>query len=239
MNQVFSDLLPDVGKTLRLGGDERHYLGRVLRARTGEAVRVADGRGHARVAILKGFEGEQALLEIQSEAVEAPEAWAMHLGLCAPKGDALELALEAAVQLGVESVTLLRSKRTQANFDGAALQAERLQRKLQEAARQCERSKVPFLLGPESLEAYLGAERDGLRLVASERGGATLLAVTRSPAPQVLHGLVGPEGGFEAAELQRAADEGWSAVTLGPRALKVPVAVAALFAGLRAIQPSS
>jgi 16S rRNA (uracil1498-N3)-methyltransferase len=148
LNQVFSDQLPAVGETLRLGGDERHYLGRVLRARTGELVRVVDGLGHARVAVLRGFEGDLALLEIQREAVEATEPWVFHLGLCAPKGDALELALEAAVQMGVESITLVKSKRTQANFDGGALQPERLQRRLVEASRQCERSKVPFLLGP-------------------------------------------------------------------------------------------
>ncbi len=238
MNQVFSDQLPAVGQTLRLGGDERHYLGRVLRARTGELVRVADGVGHARVAILRGFEGDDAVLEIQSDAVEPVEPWSFHLGLCAPKGDAFELALEAAVQLGVESITLLRSKRTLANFDGGALQPERVQRRLQEAARQCERSKVPFLLGPVDLAEYLAAPGADLRLIASERGGDALsAAMSGQSAGLQVRGLIGPEGGFEAAELESALAQGWRPVTLGPRALKVPVAVAALYAGLRAVQP--
>ena len=239
MNQVFSDHLPAPGQTLRLGGDERHYLGRVLRARTGERVRVADGLGQARIAVLRGFEGEEALLEIQTDAPEVTEPWATHLGLCAPKGDALELALEAAVQMGVESITLLRSKRTLANFEGGALQPERLQRRLLEAARQCERSKVPVLLGPVSLESYVAEKRGGLRLVASERGGVGTAQATQGlPSGGALHGLVGPEGGFEAAELDAAMQAGWQPITLGPRALKVPVAVAALFAALRAVQPS-
>lgn len=240
MNQVFSDHLPVAGEMLRLGGDERHYLGRVLRARTGELVRVADGLGHARVAVLRGFEGDHALLEIQRDAAEAGEAWAFHLGLCAPKGDALELALEAAVQMGVESITLLKSRRTQANFEGGALQPERLRRRLVEASRQCERSKVPFLLGPMSLEAYLDGARDGLRLVASERGGLPIAeSVAGLSAGSAVHGLVGPEGGFEAAELEAAGRRAWQCITLGPRALKVPVAVAALYAVLRAVQPQS
>jgi 16S rRNA (uracil1498-N3)-methyltransferase len=221
-----------------LGGDERHYLGRVLRARNGEEIRIADGRGRAVVAVLRGFEGEHAVLEAKTQADDIPEAWALHLALCPPRGDAFDQAQEAAVQLGVESLVLLRSQRTLANFDGGALQGERLERRMQEACRQCERSQVPPVLGPVALEAYLAEARPGLRLFASERGGLPLAQVLKSvPAGAAIHGVVGPEGGFEAAELQAATAHGWTPITLGPRALRVPVAVAAFLAAIRTLQP--
>ncbi len=230
--------MPALGQTLRLAGEERHYLGCVLRARSGEEVRIADGTGRAVVAILRGFEGEDALLEVLRLADDGMEPWTLHLALCPPRGDAFEEAQEAAVQLGVESLVLIRSQRTLANFEGGALQGERLVRRMREACRQCERSKVPAVLGPVDLELYLAQERDGLRLIASERGGDPLAVVMKSaPTGTVVHGLVGPEGGFNASELQSAIAHGWRPVTLGPRPLRVPVAVAAFCAGLRTLQP--
>jgi 16S rRNA (uracil1498-N3)-methyltransferase len=238
LHQVFTDLLPAVGETLRLDGDQRHYLGRVLRARAGEELRVADGRGGAVVAVLRGFEGEHAVLEAIRGADDVAEPWALHLALCPPRGDAFDQAQEAAVQLGVESLILLRSQRTLANFDGGALQAERLAKRMQEACRQCERSQVPPVLGPQNLDAYLAEPREGLRLFASERGGLPLAQALKGAAPgAVIHGVIGPEGGFDAAELQAATGHGWIPVTLGPRALRVPVAVTAFLAGIRTLQP--
>ena len=43
-------------------------------------------------------------------------------------------------------------------------------------------------------------------------------------------GLVGPEGGFTAAELAVAAAAGWPLVTLGPHVLRVETAAVALAA---------
>jgi 16S rRNA (uracil1498-N3)-methyltransferase len=45
--------------------------------------------------------------------------------------------------------------------------------------------------------------------------------------------LIGPEGGFTEAELGLGLTHGWTAVTLGPRALKVPTAVAVGLGGLQ------
>jgi 16S rRNA (uracil1498-N3)-methyltransferase len=229
-----------VGQVLRLGGEERHYLGRVLRARLGESVRIADGLGHGRVSILRSFDGEEALLEIQSVADDVAEPWILHLALCPPRGDAFEEAQEAAVQLGAQSLILLKSQRTLANFDGAALQGARLAKRMQEACRQCERSAVPPVLGPVDLEAFLAGPLAGLRLIASERGGLPLnQALQGVAAGTEIHSVVGPEGGFSSQELAAASQQGWTPVTLGPRALRVPVAVAALMAGLRTLQPQS
>ena len=129
---------------------------------------------------------------------------------------------------------LLRSERTLANLDGAALQPAKLERRLREAARQCLRAKLPVLKPWQTLAAALAAPREGAKLFLSERGGISLKAAL-PPVGSAVHLLVGPEGGFTSQELSIGIAAGWQAVSLGPRALKVPTAVAVTLGGLQVL----
>lgn len=235
MHQLFVDHLAPLGSVLALGGEERHYLGRALRARSGERVRLAAADGSAAVAVVQAFQGEDVLLLIESLDADADEPYHLRLDLCPPKGDAFDSALEMAVQLGVESIALVRSERTLANAEGSAMSPERLQKRLREAARQCLRAKVPVLLPWRSLEQAV-KESGGVRLLMSERGGLPLAQVAPPPGSAVRL-LVGPEGGFSADEVELCRAQGWQAVSLGPVILKVNTAVAAALGGLKALSP--
>lgn len=239
MHQLFVDSLPAPGETLWLEGDERHYLGRALRARPGERFRLAAADGSAAVAVLKGFQGDRAELRVEALDPDPDEPFDLHLALCVPRGDALDEALDMAVQLGVASLRLLRSERTLAAPGRGALKPERLQRRLRESGRQCLRARLPRWMPDLDLAPALAEPFAGRRLILSERGGVPLSQAAAGPvscAAFLL--LVGPEGGFSAAELGQASAAGWTAVSLGPRPLRVPTAVAAALAGLRALQPS-
>lgn len=233
MHQLYIDGPPaQPGQRVALGGEERHYLGRSLRARPGERFRLAWPDGEARVAVLEGFDGDNAWLRVEAPSPDAADPYTAHLLLCPPKGDALDQALEQAAQLGVASVRLARSERTLANLEGAALDPARLERRLREACRQCLRARVPELRPWQPLAEVLRAPAQGTRLFLSERGGRPLKAALPPPGAS-LELLIGPEGGFAEHELALGLAAGWSAVTLGPRALKVPTAVAVALGGLQ------
>jgi 16S rRNA (uracil1498-N3)-methyltransferase len=237
MHQLFVDHLPALGQVLRLEGDERHYLGRVLRARNGEVLRLAAADGHAATAVLEGFEGDVALLRVGENAPDPALPFDVRLDICPPKGDALDQALEMAVQLGVQQIRLVRSERTLANLEGGSLSAERLQRRIRESARQCERARLPLLQPWQPLAAVLADSEAGLvRLFMSERGGLPLKQLL-PPQGSKVRILIGPEGGFSSAEAAQIQAAGWSAVSLGPTILKVATAVAATLAGLQALSP--
>lgn len=234
MHQLFTSAIPSIGQDLWLEGEERHYLGRALRARPGERFRLAAPDGTAAVAELIGFSGDQAQLRVERLDPDPNEGFDLHLALCAPRGEALDEAVDMAVQLGVLSLRLLRSERTLASIGQGSLKPERLQKRVKEAARQCLRARVPVWLEPLSLADALALPFEGERLFLSERGGEPLASALRADRAYLL--LVGPEGGFSVAELQQAAAAGWRAISLGPRPLRVPTAVAAGMAGLRALQ---
>jgi 16S rRNA (uracil1498-N3)-methyltransferase len=233
MHQVYIDSLPAApGQRVAVTGEERHYMGRALRARPGERFRLASPDGAAVVAVLEGFQGDAAWLLVEAPSPDALDPYPAHLLLCPPKGDALDQALEQAVQLGAASVRLTRSERTLANLDGGALSRERLEKRLREASRQCLRARVPALLDAQPLGQALQEPFDGAKLFLSERGGRPLKAVLPALGRPVQL-LIGPEGGFTEAELSLGLSHGWTAVTLGPRALKVPTAVAVALGGLQ------
>lgn len=233
MHQLFVDCLAPAGQVQRVEGEERHYLGRALRARPGEVVRLAAADGSAAKAVLEGFEGDAALLRVGESDPDPVLPFAVSLELCPPKGDALDQALEMAVQLGVAEIRLLRSERTLANLEGGALSTERLRRRLRESARQCERAQLPMLHPWRTLAEAL-ADPSGVRLFMSERGGLPLK--DRLPAGgSRVRILVGPEGGFSSTEAAQIHAAGWGAVSLGPTIFKVATAVAATLAGLQVL----
>jgi 16S rRNA (uracil1498-N3)-methyltransferase len=57
----------------------------------------------------------------------------------------------------------------------------------------------------------------------------------RSPLRPALDVLVGPEGGFDGAELAAAKRAGLTAVSLGPRVLKAETAAVAALSALQAL----
>lgn len=238
MRQLFVDLLPAQGELLTLRGDEEHYLGRSLRARPGEVLRLAAADGSAAQAVLEGFSDGAARLRVQRADPDPGLALDIALDLCPPKGDALEQSMDMAVQLGATRLRLVRSERTLASWGQGPLKAERLAKRLREAARQCLRARIPVLDEAVLLEPALRAAREEERLIMSERGG--------DPVPKLGAGggrlirvLVGPEGGFTAEELESAHRNGWRAISLGPRPLRTPTAVAAALAALNALCATS
>jgi 16S rRNA (uracil1498-N3)-methyltransferase len=237
LQQLYVDRLPPIGQVQWLEGDEAHYLGRALRARPGERYRLAAADGQAAVAELLGFSQGRAELRLETLDPDPPEGLSLHLALCPPRGDAFEQALEMAVQLGVQSLRLVRSERTLAVPGQGALKLERVQKRIQEAGRQCLRAQLPELLPSLDLTAALSEPFEGLRLLCSERGGIPLAQAVSAAAKRYVL-LIGPEGGFSAAELRQPAAAAWAAVSFGPRILRVPTAVAFGLAGLRALSPA-
>jgi 16S rRNA (uracil1498-N3)-methyltransferase len=110
----------------------------------------------------------------------------------------------------------------------------RLRRIVREAAMQSRRSRLPDVLAPAPLEEL--SRHPGLVL-----GTVTGNSPAALPAPPDGEWLVvvGPEGGFDPAELELLAP--YAQVAVGPhvlRAVTAPVAIAAALAGFRRVAPT-
>ena len=145
----------------------------------------------------------------------------LHLLVAAVRSERLSWIAEKATELGVARLTLVSSARTQ-SFRASGSAAQRLERIVREAAKQCDRSDWPRIAGPVAFADAIRGER-GTRLVL-DPGGEPFPA-TLPEGPTAL--LVGPEGGWTEGELGRAIAEGWATVSLAAGKLRAETAAVA------------
>jgi 16S rRNA (uracil1498-N3)-methyltransferase len=215
-----------------LEGEEGHHLQRVRRVRPGEIVTGADGWGRWRVYEVTGSQGGELVLDACTELAHEPRLVpALTVAVSLTKGEKPELAVQKLTELGVDRIVLLAAARSVVRWDDAkaAANLERLRRVAREAGQQCRRARLPELDGPVTPAELAG--HPGL-LVAGPDG----VAPADLPYPSGGEWLVavGPEGGFDAAELEGFGPAPRLAVGhLVLRAETAAIAVAAALAGHR------
>ena len=205
------------GARISLDGGQAHYLGKVMRVATGDAVILCDDATGEWLARVEQSGKRDVTLSIETllrPRESVPDFW-----LCPAllKKDRFDLVLEKATELGVADLRPVLTRRCVAD----KLNPERARTIVTEAAEQCARTALPALAEPVKLDALLRDWPEGRALFfADENGGAPAAAAFAAHSgPAAL--LVGPEGGFDDAE--RAAIRAHPAarpITLGPRILR-------------------
>jgi 16S rRNA (uracil1498-N3)-methyltransferase len=217
------------GIELALTPAQAHHIGHVLRRAPGApllAFNATDGEFAAELTALRKDRGAMRIGERLREPRPEPELRAL---IAALKREAMDWAVEKATELGATRIQPVLTRRCVAGHSNT----ERLTNIARAAAEQCERLSVPMVAEARPLHAVLDAW-DGVPLVvAAERRDARPLHDILANLTAPCGFLVGPEGGFERAELDDLARRPFvSLATLGPRILR---AETALVAGLGAI----
>jgi 16S rRNA (uracil1498-N3)-methyltransferase len=175
----------------------------------------------------------------------SPEVW---LVAAVPKGSGFDEVVRQCTEAGVAVIVPLVSDRTVAQPKDAKV--ERWQRIAREAAEQSERVAIPRIELPQPWDGaiarlpaaahrYLAATRhDAPHLLSQCRQDAQSLITSGSPAPQTADAsrptlviAIGPEGGWIAAEVERAIAAKFVPVSLGTtilRAVTAPVVAVAV-----------
>jgi 16S rRNA (uracil1498-N3)-methyltransferase len=209
--------------------DQAHYLVRVMRLGLDAPVLVFNGRDGEWLARLADIGKRGCVLAV--ERLGRPQASPPDLDLIIAlvKRPRLETIVEKAAELGARRVRLATTQHT--NADRANL--ARLSAIATEAAEQTGRLDAPLILGPEPLAAILrDLEGESRRLMfCDEAGDAAPAAALPGGRSSPWAVLIGPEGGFAAAE--RASIRALSLTTpvsLGPRILRADTAAIAALA---------
>ena len=222
------------GATVKLAPEETRHLRDVLRLRPGDEAHVFDGEGREYLCVITKLESKraaEALLEVREQVAPARPESPLRLALAVAllKGEKYDLVMQKATELGVARIAPVITARADVRLrdeQDATHRVARWQRLALEAAKQSGRARVPAIGRPVNFDSLL-ASAAGLRLMFAERAGRALRETLRAAgAAQAAEAwaLVGPEGGWEDEEIERAQVAGWSVVTLGGRTLRAETA---------------
>lgn len=230
------------GSVIHLNRQQQHYLGRVLRLRTGDRFIAMDGQSQGWLVTLTASDTEAQIISVLD--LQAELAITITLVVALPKGSGFDDVVRQVTELGVTEMVPVISDRTL--LQPSANKLERWRRIAQEAAEQSERQTVPTIAEPCSLADYWQQSP------SPEPTEQRLICVTRQAAPHLLQKLqpeasqitiaIGPEGGWTEAEVERAIAAGYQPVSLGQRILRTVtaplVATTLVVATLESKQPA-
>jgi 16S rRNA (uracil1498-N3)-methyltransferase len=218
----------------RLGAEESRHLARVCRIDVGDRVEIFDGGGFATAADVVAIAAGGVELVAVGDPIPAPRpACSLVLATAMPKGDRLDWLVEKATELGVERLVPIVAERSVVIPRGSKL--DRLRRTIVEASKQCRRNRLMTLEEPEEWGRLVTAFPAARKLLADPGRVPSASWAPIGRGDEVVL-AVGPEGGFTAAERDRAVAAGWLPIRLGHNILRVETAglagCAALLAGV-------
>lgn len=221
-------------------GSDVNHIRNVLRLESGDWVVACDGAGKDYVSRIRSVSPDRVILQvekIQDTGTELPVKITLFQGL--PKKDKMEFIIQKAVELGVYEIVPVMMKRcvTRLN-DEKKIQKklERWQSIAEAAAKQCDRGMIPTVHAPVTMDQAFdiarGIEYNMIPYELQDGIEASRKIVAESCKHDTVGIFIGPEGGFEAAEVERAVSEQIHPLTLGKRILRTETAGMALLSVL-------
>lgn len=231
MHHFFTDPSQVRDDKIFIEGTDVNHMKNVLRMRPKEQVQISDQSGWNYLCELEAFEEKQArfrILETQRSQNELKSRLYLFQGL--PKSDKMELIIQKAVELGVYEVIPVATHRAVVKLDEkkAAKKIARWNAIAEGAAKQSGRDVIPTVKNVMTLGEALAyaADLDLLLMPYEDEEGMekTRRVINGIRQGQSVGIFIGPEGGFEEAEVQKAQEKGAVPITLGRRILRTETA---------------
>lgn len=223
----FSDDAIDA--VVEVDGENARHISLSLRMKVGDRLTLSDGRGREYSATIIAMTAKTVSVKIDTVCEsqnESPVKIKLYQGIA--KGDKMDSVIQKAVELGVSEIIPVDCQRCIAKIgsDAADKKVARWQKIADEAAGQCGRGALPIVHKPmKYADAVLRAETDECSLICYEGEGTKPLRLILPPdPPATLSFFIGPEGGFDIAEVGFAQQHGILLAGLGRRILRTETA---------------
>ncbi|NLB80232.1 MAG: 16S rRNA (uracil(1498)-N(3))-methyltransferase [Clostridiaceae bacterium] len=210
-----------------VGTDVKH-ISNVLRMTCGEQITLCDGEGFDYTAVIENISKTQINVKLtdKQKSLAEPDINIV-LYQAVPKNAKMEYIIQKCTELGVAEIVPVISKRCIAR---SPEKYTRWQKIAQEAAKQSGRAIIPQVAQAIHFsEAVLQMSKAETAIMFYEQEQKTGLkdVIGNGEFSQIAI-LIGPEGGFEPAEVLFAQQNNIHIVTLGKRILRTETAAAAV-----------
>ena len=224
---------------IKIIGEDVNHIANVLRMKLEDEIQVCDiDTSQNYIVKLSNIQKDEIeceiLKKIESEA-ESPININIFQGI--PKSDKMELIIQKSTELGVKQVTPVQMERCISKINGKdeKKKIERWQKISEVAAKQSGRDIIPKINNVEKITDICNSINDyDMIIVPYEKEEHYLLKSAieelkifnkKNPSIGI---VIGPEGGFEYAEIELLKQSGAKIVTLGKRILRTETVALAM-----------
>jgi 16S rRNA (uracil1498-N3)-methyltransferase len=219
VNLFYQPLIPE--GLLVLEQEESRHCIKVLRKKTGDVIRVTDGKGMFYDCVLEDPDPLACRFSVTNKFQEQRKNYLVHIAIAPTKSpDRIEWFVEKAVELGIDTISFLECH----NSERSTIKKDRLHKIAVSAMKQSLKASLP-LIGPlTKLTAFIhtAAETEKYIAYVDEKNPDHLKDV--APPGRDYLVLVGPEGDFTPDELSASMATGFKKVSLGKSRLRTETA---------------
>jgi len=238
MRRFFVDRIMEHNGLCVISGSEARHMTKVLRMIRGDRFILMDDKGQRFESHIESLSPKEVIVSLDKK-IPAPPPSPVHITICQSllKSGPMDYMIRKTSELGVNLILPFISERTVVKFDRdrSDNKMKHWQNVLQSAAKQSGRERPADMSPPKGFCETVSRfkNEDALKVIFWEdensRGLKSVLK-TISPAAGFV-GIVGPEGGITAREVEAAKEAGFISVSLGSRILRAETA-AVLITGI-------
>lgn len=221
-----------------------HHIKHVMRFKSGDVVRVFDGKGRMAEVRIESFHDASVVGHILREEVQPMR----HRWIICPallKGEKMDWLMQKSTELGATHIYPLATDHAvvRLSSEKEVQRRMRFQKIVKEAAEQSARYWLPEVYPLYTLETWLTKvwpdykKEDGVLMVAASPKDAAMIEAKPVPIAALMANMhedrpyivcVGPEGGFSEREMRLLDEHGAIMMTLGERPLRAETATLAV-----------
>lgn len=219
MNIFIADIIDN---SAFLNQEESLHCAKVLRMKTGEKVRLIDGKGFFYEAELTIVNEKQCKAKIiQAERATNQRDYFLHLAISPTKqNERMEWMLEKCVEIGIDEITFIKCK----NSERTVIKSERMKKIVESAVKQSQQAVIPKvneLIGFKDLIQSCIADQ---KFIAHCASGEKKFVKDLQFKDKKTMILIGPEGDFSKEEIELALSQSFRALSLGATRLRTETA---------------
>ena len=211
-------------------GADAYHIARALRMAVGQTVTVCDMQKNEYLCVLTQIRDDCVRAKVLSSRKNDTELCCrVRLYQSLAKGEKMEYIIQKSVELGADTIIPVTSARciVKLTLEQAKQKCQRWQKIADSAAQQSGRGILPQILPPMNLsQALADSAAHTARTFFCYEGDGTLSLrrALEEDAPQSLGIFIGPEGGYDVAEVSLARERGAVLAGLGKRILRCETA---------------
>jgi 16S rRNA (uracil1498-N3)-methyltransferase len=235
LHRIYYPFNASLGDTVFIENERAHYIRNVLRLKVCRKLRVFNHQQHEYLAEITAINKKNIELKLlESIQTIAPSKLDITLIQGLSKGERMDYTVQKATELGISKIVPIISE-----YCEVKLTDKRMQKKLNHwqnialsACEQSFRADIPIITAPVNIDNYCQSPHCGILLEPNE--SRNIHDISKHKWGK-FHIVVGPEGGWSAADLQKLKTTGLKGIHFGQRILRTETVAPTILAAIHSL----